>query len=313
MAYSKHSSTNNIRERGITELPTISRLPSFPFYDKLQTTENPLPGMSVFSHKRKLSECNMGPAKLPKTSTSMHFPSTIPSPLAFASHNCTPDCRYCSNLTNLDIAAYYWSKLAMRGYSQFKQATRSEYAPSFTSTPSPTSSVEFTFSKPPSPSGSLSSMDLEPSSPSASITSDYSIKESSNLGTYQCQFCQKCYSHPRLLNRHLQSHTPFKKHHCSRCRKGFNDAFDLKRHIRTHTGIKPFQCDLCEKSFTQRCSLEAHMTRVHNISQKFAFRERRPKLYVCEDCGITFKDNAHFRQHEKDGKCDKNLKLSAAK
>ena len=59
-------------------------------------------------------------------------------------------------------------------------------------------------------------------------------------------------------------------------------------------------------SYQQRCSLEAHMTRVHNVVHKFAFRERRPKLFVCEDCGVTFPDNNKFRQHEKESGCRPN-------
>ena len=189
-----------------------------------------------------------------------------------AHHQCTSeDCHYCSGLTNLDIAAFYWSMIAMRGYSKAKTSSVSSTGSSHSAydtlpfapkllPPSPTASQSNTFdlmtsyNKPPSPSGSLSSMDSEPLSPSCSSTTSESssTKDLGNNGVkYQCNVCHKSYSHPRLLNRHLQSHTPYKKHHCPRCRKGFNDAFDLKRHIRTHTGIKPFHCELCEKSFTQ--------------------------------------------------------------
>lgn len=287
-------------------LSHIPKLPSFPFYDKLSSSAYvpppplhvPLPGMSVFSNKRRHSEVDlsMPPVKFQKISPPVSPIAPLPS-----SHDCSVDCRYCSSLTNLDIAAFYWSMLAMRDYPQFKAHSEGRMDLKIPTPPSPTASIDF--SKPPSPSGSLSSMDSEPLSPTSSVTSEGS---GNILGTrYKCQVCQKSYSHPRLLNRHLQSHTPYKKHHCPRCRKGFNDAFDLKRHIRTHTGIKPFQCQLCDKSFTQRCSLEAHLTRVHNVSHKFGFRERRPKLFVCEDCGVTFPDNNTFRQHEKDLKCVK--------
>jgi len=115
---------------------------------------------------------------------------------------------------------------------------------------------------------------------------------------YKCGLCGASFSLQRLLNRHMKTHSFYKRYHCQFCGKGFNDTFDLKRHIRTHTGIKPFKCSDCEKAFTQRCSLEAHLTRVHGIVHKFGFRERREKLYVCEDCGLTFKENqSEFRQH----------------
>lgn len=307
-------------------LPYLPRLPSFPFHDKLSTAPSsptPLPGMNIFSNKRRYSDVSnasdvtlpLPPLKVPKLTMAEFQPRIPPPPLATPSrHICTSeDCHYCSGLTNLDIAAFYWSMIAMRGYPKVKANT---FEPTYHSKlPSPTSPVsnasfDMGYAKPPSPSGSLSSLDSEPLSPSNSTISESgSMTSNKDLGVkYQCQVCHKSYSHPRLLNRHLQSHTPYKKHHCPRCRKGFNDAFDLKRHIRTHTGIKPFHCALCEKSFTQRCSLEAHMTRVHNVMHKFAFRERRPKLFVCEDCGVTFPDNNKFRQHEKESGCRPNSK-----
>eukprot|EP00111_Clytia_hemisphaerica_P016496 TCONS_00048891-protein len=292
-------------------LPYLPRGGAFP------SPTAPLPSMNTFSNKRRHSENTtyeatlpLPPLKVPKLiSSTSSLPPPPPLVTPGRGHSCTSDdCKYCSGLTNLDIAAFYWSMIAMRGYSKAKASSSYEtpYSPNLPSPVCKSSTFDLAY-KPPSPSGSLSSMDSEPLSPSSSTTSESSTSSTKDLGIkYQCQVCHKSYSHPRLLNRHLQSHTPYKKHHCPRCRKGFNDAFDLKRHIRTHTGIKPFQCRMCEKSFTQRCSLEAHMTRVHNVVHKFAFRERRPKLFVCEDCGVTFPDNNKFRQHEKESTCRPN-------
>ncbi|XP_031554117.1 zinc finger protein 433-like isoform X2 [Actinia tenebrosa] len=114
---------------------------------------------------------------------------------------------------------------------------------------------------------------------------------------YKCEICHSSFSLQRLLNRHMKTHSFYKRYHCQFCGKGFNDTFDLKRHIRTHTGIKPFKCSECEKAFTQRCSLEAHLTRVHGIVHKYGFRERRDKMFVCEDCGMTFKDCPDYMKH----------------
>lgn len=114
---------------------------------------------------------------------------------------------------------------------------------------------------------------------------------------YKCEICNSSFTLQRLLNRHMKTHSFYKRYHCQFCTKGFNDTFDLKRHIRTHTGIKPFKCSRCDKSFTQRCSLEAHLTRVHGVVHKFGFRERRSKLFVCEDCGSTFTENSDFMKH----------------
>uniref|UniRef100_A0A4W4H0I0 C2H2-type domain-containing protein n=1 Tax=Electrophorus electricus TaxID=8005 RepID=A0A4W4H0I0_ELEEL len=106
-------------------------------------------------------------------------------------------------------------------------------------------------------------------------------------GSYVCQVCQKVFQFQRMLNRHLKCHSEQKRHLCNFCGKGFNDTFDLKRHVRTHTGVRPYKCDLCEKAFTQRCSLESHMKKIHGVTQQYAYKERRTKLYVCEECGHT--------------------------
>ncbi|XP_039902088.1 LOW QUALITY PROTEIN: putative transcription factor Ovo-like 1 [Simochromis diagramma] len=90
-----------------------------------------------------------------------------------------------------------------------------------------------------------------------------------------------------MLNRHIKCHNETKRHLCSFCGKGFNDTFDLKRHVRTHTGVRPYKCNFCDKAFTQRCSLESHMKKIHSVTLKYAYKERRNKLYVCEECGHT--------------------------
>lgn len=102
-----------------------------------------------------------------------------------------------------------------------------------------------------------------------------------------CGECGKTFALQRLLNRHLKCHSDVKRYLCTFCAKGFNDTFDLKRHTRTHTGVRPYSCDRCDKAFTQRCSLESHTLKVHGIQHKYAYKERRAKVYVCEECGHT--------------------------
>uniref|UniRef100_G1T2M5 Ovo like zinc finger 2 n=1 Tax=Oryctolagus cuniculus TaxID=9986 RepID=G1T2M5_RABIT len=104
---------------------------------------------------------------------------------------------------------------------------------------------------------------------------------------HSCDLCGKSFRLQRMLNRHLKCHNQVKRHLCTFCGKGFNDTFDLKRHVRTHTGIRPYKCDVCNKAFTQRCSLESHLKKIHGVQQQYAYKQRRDKLYVCEDCGYT--------------------------
>ncbi|XP_029651097.1 zinc finger protein 200-like [Octopus sinensis] len=113
---------------------------------------------------------------------------------------------------------------------------------------------------------------------------------------FRCSLCSKTFHTQRLLNRHIKSHSNIKQYLCSYCGKGFNDTFDLKRHTRIHTGVRPFKCELCGKSFTQRCSLESHGRKVHGQSVSYGHKERRTKLYVCEDCGnTTDRPENHYR------------------
>ncbi|ODN02314.1 Protein ovo, partial [Orchesella cincta] len=114
-----------------------------------------------------------------------------------------------------------------------------------------------------------------------------SSSSSGGGGKLSCRICGKAFNLQRLLNRHLKCHSDVKRYLCTFCGKGFNDTFDLKRHTRTHTGVRPYKCNMCEKSFTQRCSLESHCLKVHGVQHSYAYKERRTKVYVCEECGHT--------------------------
>uniref|UniRef100_A0A803KAK6 C2H2-type domain-containing protein n=1 Tax=Xenopus tropicalis TaxID=8364 RepID=A0A803KAK6_XENTR len=116
-------------------------------------------------------------------------------------------------------------------------------------------------------------------------------------GPFSCRACRKCFPLQRMLTRHQKCHSIQKRHHCPCCSKGFNDTFDLKRHMRTHTGIRPYKCPVCDKSFTQRCSLESHLRKIHGILQNYAYRQRRSKIYVCEECGFTSPNADNYTLH----------------
>ncbi|XP_010901158.1 putative transcription factor Ovo-like 1a [Esox lucius] len=123
--------------------------------------------------------------------------------------------------------------------------------------------------------------------PPAAPVSTVSRAGTGAQASFICQICQKVFQYQRMLNRHIKCHSDTKRHLCNFCGKGFNDTFDLKRHVRTHTGVRPYKCSLCDKAFTQRCSLESHMKKIHGVTQQYAYKERRNKLYVCEECGHT--------------------------
>ncbi|KAK5918770.1 transcription factor Ovo-like 2 [Pseudochaenichthys georgianus] len=122
-------------------------------------------------------------------------------------------------------------------------------------------------------------------------------RASPGSGDFMCSVCHKIFPLQRMLTRHLKCHSLVKRHPCRFCGKGFNDTFDLKRHMRTHTGIRPYKCELCEKAFTQRCSLESHMRKIHAVQQQYAYRQRRSKIFVCEDCGYTSSRPEEYFHH----------------
>ncbi len=45
--------------------------------------------------------------------------------------------------------------------------------------------------------------------------------------------------------------------------------------------------------------MESHQRKVHGFNQKFGYKTRRNKLYVCEDCGHTSNDPANHYEHIK--------------
>ena len=126
------------------------------------------------------------------------------------------------------------------------------------------------------------------------------VRPESDPSKFQCRQCSKIFTLQRLLNRHMKCHSDTKRYLCTFCGKGFNDTFDLKRHTRTHTGVRPYKCNLCEKSFTQRCSLESHSLKVHGVAHQYDYKQRRSKMYVCEDCGHTTPEPEVHYIHLKD-------------
>jgi len=62
-------------------------------------------------------------------------------------------------------------------------------------------------------------------------------------------------------------------------------------------GVRPYRCSRCEKAFTQRCSLESHERKLHGVLQTYGFKQRRGKLYVCEECGFASDRPADYHTH----------------
>ncbi|XP_066466472.1 putative transcription factor Ovo-like 1, partial [Tiliqua scincoides] len=78
-------------------------------------------------------------------------------------------------------------------------------------------------------------------------------------------------------------------------------------------GVRPYKCDLCDKAFTQRCSLESHLKKIHGVQQSYAYKERRAKLYVCEDCGSTADSQEGHLRHLQERHPDSPLLRKASR
>ncbi|CAD7670060.1 unnamed protein product [Nyctereutes procyonoides] len=171
---------------------------------------------------------------------------------------------------------------------------------SLISTPASLPGAQFKKFPPPGQNLFLASLSFQSQGKSPEVT----LGDGPSGDLFTCHICQKAFTYQRMLNRHMKCHNDVKRHLCTYCGKGFNDTFDLKRHVRTHTGVRPYKCSLCDKAFTQRCSLESHLKKIHGVQQKYAYKERRAKLYVCEECGCTSESQEghvlHLKEHHPD-------------
>ncbi|XP_053169576.1 transcription factor Ovo-like 2 isoform X2 [Hemicordylus capensis] len=164
---------------------------------------------------------------------------------------------------------------------------RSEDSCSLESSSSSNRDTETTNTSAPESTTEETLLNLTVSRPTVRSKIKFTTGTCSDALIHNCKLCGKGFRLQRMLNRHIKCHSQVKRHLCTFCGKGFNDTFDLKRHVRTHTGIRPYKCEICNKAFTQRCSLESHLKKIHGIQQQYAYKQRRDKLYVCEDCGYT--------------------------
>ena len=94
---------------------------------------------------------------------------------------------------------------------------------------------------------------------------------------HTCNICNRTFSFPSGLIRHMQTHTGEKPYICSQCRKRFARPDYLAKHERTHTGEKPYKCTVCGMGFKQKAHVNSHMT-VHTGE----------KPYKCTVCGMGF-------------------------
>lgn len=107
---------------------------------------------------------------------------------------------------------------------------------------------------------------------------------------YTCDECEKQFSRPDSLRRHILLHaskarpyTRKKQLQCEECGKKFAQANHLKSHLRVH---KDYHCKECNKTYFRKIYLQKHLL-VH--SDKGTFQ--------CEECGTRFNQASHLKTH----------------
>ncbi|KAG5667489.1 hypothetical protein PVAND_015469 [Polypedilum vanderplanki] len=92
----------------------------------------------------------------------------------------------------------------------------------------------------------------------------------------QCQKCKKwCKSRPHL-NDHLRSHN--KRYQCQFCDRKFSHPNKFKIHIQLHKNPELFQCKICKHNYSSKVNLMTH-ERIHD--------KNRLKCFECDFCDYS--------------------------
>ena len=85
----------------------------------------------------------------------------------------------------------------------------------------------------------------------------------------RCHVCDKTFTKPSQLVRHMRVHTGERPYACLMCKKSFNQKNALQIHMKKHTGERPHVCPHCQYAFTQKGNLKTHILRSHSTEANF--------------------------------------------
>lgn len=115
----------------------------------------------------------------------------------------------------------------------------------------------------------------------------YRSSELTNRTSFDCQFCQKTFTHQSDATKHVRAiHFITKPFKCSLCEYSFADNNEAASHKKNfHLDDKQFKCLLCEKYFAREVYLEKHLKRhsttsivIKNMDSDANLQDHKPNL-----------------------------------
>lgn len=84
-----------------------------------------------------------------------------------------------------------------------------------------------------------------------------------SVNSFSCDQCEKSYTEPRSLRRHIESAHEKVSFTCDQCNKQFSYKESLMKHIESVHSKQSFKCGQCDKQYTQRDNLQRHVKSSH--------------------------------------------------
>ena len=111
---------------------------------------------------------------------------------------------------------------------------------------------------------------------------------------YNCDKCEKIFSHKTSLNYHIKSAHMNVRYHCDKCEKSFSHKTTLNAHIKSvHKNVR-YHCNECKKSFTYKTNKRAHIKSALHIKNTLKYFR-----YFCDKCGQSFSEKSTLNAHIK--------------